>query len=327
MLRTATRVVLPVLQFKAKTEGELYERVKQHDFTQYIELDKTLAVDSMVKKSVFKDQRFFALKIKDAIVDQFSEKFEKRPNVDKENPNLKIMARATEDDVFLSVDTSGDPLFMRNYRKKTLDAPLKEHLAAGLIRMTGWQKEMSVNVVDPMCGSGTFLIEAALMASKIAPGMNRKGFAFQKFKNFDSGAWNKVVEEALNEEIEEPEVKFFGFDKDSRAIKISVENAKSAGVDHLIEWRRERIDLLEPPCEKGMMILNPPYGERLGITEQLKDVYRDLAFVLKSKFKGWSCFMLSGNSELTASLKMKATQKHPILNGPIDCRFLEYRVF
>jgi len=326
-LRSATRVTLPILQFKARTDKELYDKVLEHDFTQYIDADKTIAVDSMVKKSVFKDQRFFTLKIKDAIVDQFRDKFGVRPNVAKERPDLKIMARTTDDDVYLSIDTSGDPLFMRGYRKTALEAPLKEHLAAGLILLTGWQKNMNVTIVDPMCGSGTFLIEAALMASNIAPGVLRKRFSFQSFKSFDDGAWNQVVEQALEKEIEEPEVKFYGFDKDKRAIKISKENAVSAGVDHLIEWQKCAIDFLEPPTETGMIIINPPYGERLGVTEQLKDVYKDMAYILKSKFKGWTCFMLSGNAELTGALKMKANQKHLIMNGPIECRFLEYKVF
>lgn len=323
-LRTASRVTLPVLEFEAKTPEELYNGVKQHDFTQYIEVTGTIAVDASVKSDVFYDQRFFALKIKDAVVDQFRDKFNERPNVEKEVPDLKIMARAIANRVFLSIDTSGDPLFKRGYRKEFTEAPLKETLAAGLIKLSGW--DGVTNVIDPMCGSGTLLIEAALMATHIAPGTLRKRFAFQRFKNFNKSAWSDLVQTAMEQEKQEITTQFFGFDINSKAISIAKATAREAGVDHLIKFSRTDARMLTSPVEKGMLIVNPPYGERMGLTEQLKDVYRDLGHTLRSNFKGWECYLLSGNAELTQELKLKASENYRVMNGPIQCRLLKYHI-
>ncbi|MDZ4660643.1 MAG: THUMP domain-containing protein [Pseudomonadota bacterium] len=323
-LRTASRVALPVLEFEARSPEELYEGVKKHDFTQYIEVTGTVAVDASVQESVFHDQRFFALKIKDAIVDQFREKFNERPNVEKDTPDLRIMAKAIGNRMFLSIDTSGDPLFKRGYRKESTEAPLKETLAAGLIKLSGW--DGVTNIIDPMCGSGTFLIEAALMATSVAPGTLRKRFAFQKFKNFDKNVWSHLVQAAMDLEKEEITAQFFGYDINSKAISIAKATAREAGVDHLIKFSRIDARMLTPPIDKGIIIVNPPFGERMGLSEQLKDVYRDLGHTLRTNFKGWECFLLSGNAELTQELKLKANEKHRVMNGPIQCRFLKYHI-
>ncbi len=351
-LRTATRVVKPILQFPAYKNEDLYNNIRKFDFTTLIEPHGTLAVEASVRDSVFQDQRFVAMKVKDAIVDQFRDKFGSRPSVDNDKPDLVIVVRAYKNTFSVSLDTSGEPLFKRGYRVGTGEAPLKEHVAAGLLRLAEWDGETPI--VDPMCGSGTILIEAALMARKIAPGTLRRRFGFMGWKGFDGAAFKKELDDAMdmedeaNQRIElalarvypvtlgeDADVSadekrrplFFGYDVDSKVIKMAQANAREAGVDDLIHFRRHAMETLEAPVEKGIVITNPPYGVRLGEEESLKDVYRDLAFTLKSRFKGWSAFVLSGNPELSQAMKLKSTRKSLVYNGTIECRLLKYDMF
>lgn len=323
--RIASRVLKPVLNFSAYQKDELYGQIRKHDFTKYIKPNGTLMIDATVNESKLHDQRVVALTVKDAIVDQFREKFGERPDVDKEHADLKIFIRGMKNQFDVGVDTSGDALFMRGYRLSGGIAPLKENLAAGLIALSGWNRE--IPIVDPMCGSGTFLIEAALMAQNIAPGTLRQRFGFQKLTNYDKAAWEKVIDETLEKELPEVKFKFYGFDINRKAISEAKANAKRAGVDSLIEFRREPITTLEAPCEKGAVIVNPPYGVRIGGEDELKDVYRDLAYTFKRHFKGWDCWILAGNRNLIRELDLKASRKHFIFNGAIECRFLKYSIF
>jgi len=324
-LRTASRILLPVLDFPAYQTEDIYNNLKKHDFTKYCKPNQTLAVNASVSESKLRDQRIVALKVKDAIVDQFRDKFGHRPDVEKSDPDLLIHVRVYKNTVSVSIDTTGLPLFKRGYRKQAGDAPLKEHLAAGLIQLTGWKCD--VPVVDLMCGSGTFLIEAALMALKQSPGLNRKKFAFQNFTLYDEGQFNQEVEAALSDEIEELPYKFYGYDIDFRAVKLARANVMSAGLSDLIEINKAPVDTVEAPCAEGMVVVNPPYGERLGNPEVLKDDYRDLGFILKNQFKGWPCWILSGKPELISAMKLKSSRKHFIMNGPIECRWLRYDMF
>ncbi len=323
--RLASRIIKPVLDFSAYQPEELYEQILRHDFTKYIEPDQTISVDVSIKESKMRDQRFVAMKIKDAIVDQFREKFGTRPDVENENPDLRIHVRAIKNQFAVGVDTSGSSLFMRGYRKMTGDAPLKENLAAGLIKLTGWDEKSTL--VDPMCGSGTFLIEAAMMALNVAPGIHRKSFGFQNWKNFDEEAWDKILDEAINAEKEELDFKFYAFDLDRKVIQIAKDNARAAGVDHVIEFKAATVSTVQAPVEKGMMIVNPPYGARIGDEDNLRDVYRDLGYAMKHNFKNWDCWILSGNKDLIADLKLKSTRKIFVFNGNIECRFLKYSMF
>ncbi|MCB0385877.1 MAG: RNA methyltransferase [Bdellovibrionales bacterium] len=326
-LRTATKILLPVLDFPAYKPEDLYHNIQKHDFTKYIRPDQTLSIDAHVRESALQDQRFVAMKIKDAIVDQFRDRCDgQRPDVDRDNPALDVVVRVYRNEVNVSVNTTGPTLSMRGYRKSSVMAPLREHLAAGLIRMTGWDGHSPL--MDPMCGSGTFLIEAALMALNVAPGTFRKRFAFQGFKGFQEDAWKTVLEEAMDKEYTNIPYKIYGMDINGVALKSAQENAEDAGVSEYITFKKGPIVTLEPPPGNtpGIMVVNPPYGERLGITEDLKDVYRDLAHSLKQGFKGWKLFLLSGNQELTAALKLKAEKRHRVYNGNLDCRFLEYHI-
>lgn len=325
-LRTASRVLQPLLRFKAMTNEVLYKNIMSHDWTQYILPSQTLAVEASVRNSEFKDQRFVALKVKDAIVDQFREKFEIRPDVDSKHPDLKVWVRVVENEVLVAIDTSGDPLFKRRYRVEDVPAPIKEHVAAALLQMTDW--DMNSPLIDPMCGSGTFLIEAAMMAMNAAPGLQKKSFGFQKLLNYDPGKWNQIVEATLGEEKTELPFKFYGYDISRTAVNAAKKNIETAGLTDFIDIARSGVSIMEPPCEKGMIIVNPPYGERIGTDEGLlKDSYLDLGFALKSRFGGWTAWVLSPKRELTNLLGFKPTKRFHVWNGPIECEFIKYEIF
>lgn len=324
--RVATRVILPILDFPAYKPEDLYHNVLKHDFTKYIAPTGKIAVDASVRDSgAFRDQRFVAMKVKDAIVDQFRDKFDVRPDVDVEKPDLRIVVRAVKNQFSLAIDTTGEPLFKRGYRVGMTDVHLKEHVAAGLLLMAGYKGDRPV--VDPMCGSGTLLIEAALIALNIAPGVARRGFAFMRLNAFKKEDWKKEVEAAGELEKAELPFKFYGYDVDRKALIAARQNAEEAGVAEYIEFDRHPMETLQAPVENGMMIVDPPYGERMGEVNELIETYKNLAHVMKTSFKGWECFVLSGNPELSKAMKLKAERKFPVYNGPIECRLLKYTMF
>lgn len=323
--RYASRILKPVLDFPAYQNDELYHNIRKHDFTKYIKPNQTLAIDVVVKECKLHDQRFVAMKIKDAIVDQFREKFGVRPDVDNEAPDLRIHVRGIKNQYAVAVDTSGDALFMRGYRLKTGEAPLKENLAAGLIGLSGWDRKTSI--VDLFCGSGTLLIEAAMMALNIAPGLQRKKFGFMSLMDFDEKSWEQIIQDAIDEEKEELEFKFYGNDIDKKVLDIAKRNARNAGVDDHIIFKNTAVSIALPPEEKCLVISNPPYGSRIGDEDNLKDVYRDLGFTLKHRFTGCEAWILSGNKDLLQEMKLKSTRKHFVYNGNIECRFLKYEMY
>lgn len=323
--RLASRILKPILDFTAYQPEELYAQILRHDFTKYIEPNQTISIDVTIRDCKMRDQRFVAMKIKDAVVDQFREKFGVRPDVENDAPDLRIHVRAVKNQFNVSIDTTGDSLFMRGYRREAGEAPLKENLAAGLIKLSEWDQKSPV--IDFMCGSGTFLIEAAMMAMNVAPGIHRRRFGFQSWLNYDEAVWEKVVQEAMDAEKEELPFLFYGYDIDNRVLKIAKDNAMRAGVDQVIEFKKESVATVEPPVEKGLIIVNPPYGARIGDEDNLRDVYRDLGFTLKHRFLGWDAWILSGNKELIADLKLKSTRKYFVFNGNIECRFLKYSMF
>jgi putative N6-adenine-specific DNA methylase len=326
MSRLASRVLKPILDFDAYQGDEIYHNINKHDFTKYIKPSQTLKIEASISDSMMRDQRFVAMKVKDAVVDQFTDKFGVRPDVDNINPDLRIYVKVVKNRFHVSIDTSGESLFMRGYRREAGPAPLKENLAAGLLWLANWDRQSPI--VDPTCGSGTILIEAALMALKVAPGSFRKEFGFQHLAGYQEEAWQKVLEEALDQELEELPFKFYASDIDRTVLKAAKENARRAGVDHVIEFKAESVSTLMPPPEvKGILISNPPYGARMGEEDELKDVYRDLGHTLKHNFKGWDAWILSGNKDLIMDLKLKATRKHFLFNGPLECRYLKYSMF
>lgn len=320
--RLASRILKPVQDFIAYQEEELYNHILDHDFTKYISPDQTFKIEASIQDSKMRDQRMVAMKVKDAIADQFRAKYDVRPSIDNANPDLRIYVKAVKNSFHVMIDTSGESLFMRGYRKEVGDAPLKENLAAGLLFLSGWDRKS--NVIDPTCGSGTILIEAALMALNIAPGTFRKSFGFQKMLGFQEEVWNDVLDAVLSEEKETTDIQFFGYDIDRKVIAMAKQNARSAGVDEVIQFQAQSVTTLKRPIETGMVICNPPFGERLGELDNLRDVYRDLAHTLKTEFKGWDAWILSGNKDLIGDLKLKSSRKFFLYNGPLECRFLRY---
>lgn len=325
VLRTATRVVLPVLNFSAYNYQDLYHNLfKKHDFTKYIDVDQTLAIDASTSDPALKDQRMVAMKAKDAIVDQFRKKWDRRPSVDTKEPDLNVVIKVARSQVSVSIDTTGRPLSFRGYRQEQGEAPLREHVAAALIYWTGWQGE--VPLVDPMCGSGTLLIEAALMQQKRPAQEIGRHFNFQKLKIFQTDAFEKVKTQVFKDEDSRSKLKLFGFDKNRSVIEVAKRNARRAGVEQLITFEHRDLSDLRLPPEPGCIVVNPPYGERLEDLDRAKDLYLDLGYKLKEQAGGWDFWILSGHTELTRNLKMKAEQKYPLMNGPIECRWVHYKI-
>lgn len=324
LLRSASRVILPILDFHAYNADDLYHHLMKHDFTKYIEPGQTISIDGKTRLSnVFRDQRFLAHKAKDAIVDQFRKKFGERPNVDTKNPDLRVLIRVVKTSVSVAIDTSGESLSHRGYRQKSVMAPLREHMAAGLLRMAGWKPETPL--VDPMCGSGTFLIEAALWATGRAPAAKRSDFGFMHLKGFQREVWDKVRQEGTR--ARSRPLALYGFDRSAEAIRAAKGNAERAGVLDLIRFRVGDIQELKRPAgPKGIVIVNPPYGERLGEQEKLIGLYTQFANVLKREFPDWNAWILSGSEALSEALHLKAERRIRVYNGTLECRFLNYPI-
>lgn len=322
--RIATRISLPVLDFPAYNADEVYDNVKKHDFTRYLNTEMTFSIKAKLNQCAIKDQRILAMKVKDVIADQFNDKFGMRPSVDKKLPNVRIFIFGSKNEYRLSVDTTGYSLSQRGYRGNTVEAPMREHVAAGLLRLSNWDQKTPL--VDPMCGSGTLLIEAALILKNISPGTFHKKFSFQHFSHVPPELFDNELEQVLAEEKETVDMKLYGFDKSGRNIEAAQQNAIEAGVDDIIEFKRANAVSLEPPVEKGLMVVNPPYGVRMGDEFFLEELYKDWAHNLKTNYSGWDLWLLSGDSQWTKFLKMKATKRYPIDNGGIDCRWIHYKI-
>lgn len=322
--RLATRIMKPVLDFSAYNGDDLYHNILKHDFTKYIDPKKTIKVEATVRDCSVRDQRFLAMRVKDAVVDQFRDKFGIRPDVENKNPDFRIYIRGYKDNYNVSIDTTGDSLFMRGYRKEAGDAPLKETVAAGLLFLSSWDRKTPL--VDLFCGSGTILIEAALLALNVAPGSLRKSFAFMKLNNYDASVFEKVLDEATEQEKQTLDFKLYGYDMDRAAIRMAKDNARRAGVDEFIQFKTESVATVNSPEVKGIIISNPPYAVRMGDEDNVRDTYRDLGHTLKSHFKGWDSWILSGNKDLIMDMKLKADRKVFIYNGPLECRFLKYSI-
>lgn len=327
--RLATRVLLPVADFKAYNQEDLYYGVlRRHDFTKYIMPNQTLRIESHVREHPkLTDQRFVAMKVKDAVVDQFRQKFNERPNVgDEENADLRMVVRVKSQDVSLAVDLTGQPLSFRGYRKFIGEAPLREHVAAGLLRLAGWSPPRPL--VDPFCGSGTILIEAALDAAGYSASKFRRGFAFERLRNFQADTWREVQKEVGARKAAPAKPFLFGYDKDARVLEKARANARAAGVENWILFQHKDVsELVAPPVgEPGMIITNPPYGERLEDTAAASALMGVFSKTLKTSFKGWECWILSGNAEAMKGLRLKADRKIPIWNAQLDCRLLKYPI-
>ena len=321
-LRTASRVLKPILTFKASTADEIYEQVKKVNWTDYMTVDSTFAIDATVFSDEFLHSKFVSYRVKDAIVDWFRERTENRPSVRLDNPGLMFNIHISQKQCTLSLDSSGDSLHKRGYRISQNEAPLNEALAAGMLLMAGWNGQ--TNFIDPMCGSGTLLIEAGLIALNIAPGVYRSSFAFEKWSDFDKELFDEVYND---DSMERPfDFKIYGSDISARAIQISEQNVKSAGLGKYIELQRKPIAEFEAPVENCLMVTNPPYGERI-TSDDLYGLYASLGTTMKYKFTGNSCWVISSHEECLDKIGMKPTERIKLLNGTLDCWFNHYEIF
>jgi len=326
LCRTALRVLIPITTFKVNDQQELYDEIGKIDWATYIEENDTIAVDSVANASVFTNSMFVSMKVKDAIVDQFRNKTGVRPSVYTQDPDLRINIHIYKDDCTVSLDSSGSSLHKRGYRLESNKAPLNEVLGAGLVLLSGWDKES--NFVDPMCGSGTLLTEAAMYAKNIPPGYFRKTYSFMYWKGeyaYDEKLWNEIVATA-EKNIVPLKAIMVGSDSAKSSIAIAKSNLKSAGVREDITIQNQLFQDSTAPDGTGVVIMNPPYGERLD-KDDVEVLYKDMGDTLKTKYQGYDAWIISSNMEAIKKIGLKASKKIVIYNGPLECRFLKYEMY
>ena len=321
-LRTAIRVLKPIKHFRATSADEVYEAIKAIDWTEYLSNETTFAVDSVVYSTEFRHSKFVAYKVKDAIVDQFREKTGNRPNIRVSNPDLQLHIHIAEYDCTLSLDSSGESLHRRGYRQEAVEAPLNEVLAAGIILMTGWRGE--TDFIDPMCGSGTLPIEATLIARNMAPGLFRKGYAFEKWSDFDAELFENIYNDDSQDRPFEHHV--YGYDNNRKAVEIATNNVKAAGLTGDITIQFQDFKDFTQPAEKSIMVTNPPYGERIK-PEDLLGLYKMIGGQFKHQFVDNEAWVLSYREECFDAIGLKASLKVPLYNGALECEVRKYQMF
>ncbi len=321
-LRTAVRILKPIKQFQATDADDVYAAVRAIDWGQYLDLDTTFAVDTVVYSQEFRHSKFVAYKVKDAIVDYFRETTGQRPNIRITNPDIKLNMHVAEDRCTLSLDASGESLHLRGYRVASVEAPINEVLAAGLIKLTGWKAD--TDFIDPFCGSGTILIEAALMARNIYPGIFRKAFGFEKWKDFDRDLLDRIY----NDDSAEREFahKIIGHDINIHAIEATQANAKSAGVADIVSASQQDFKNFTKPAAPAIIVTNPPYGERI-TSPDLLGLYHTIGDRLKHEFTGGEAWIISYREECFEAIGLKPSIKIPLFNGSLDCEFRKYQIF
>jgi putative N6-adenine-specific DNA methylase len=345
-LRTALRILVEISTFKLSNnvkrhqtsqapEDALYDLVKAIDWSRYMTVDSTFAIDATVYSEAFRNSRFVTYRVKDAIADYWVERAHRRPNVNTDNPDLRINVHIANEQVTVSLDSSGESLHKRGYRVATTEAPINEVLAAGMLLMAGWQGQS--DFYDPMCGSGTIPIEAALIARNIAPGIFRKDFGFEHWPDFDADLWNDIY----NDDSAEREFthKIYGSDASFYAIQQATKNVKSAGVQKDIELRQIRLEELSTsnlptsfnfqlsPFNSPLVMLNPPYGERLASNKDMEELYGKIGTALKHQFAGATAWIISSNDAAMKCIGLKPSKKIRLLNGELDCQFNRYDLF
>lgn len=347
--RIANRILLPLKSFPAPTPERLYGGVKSIRWMDHLEAEGTLAVDFASTRSEISHTHFGALKVKDAIVDQMRSNFGVRPSVRVDRPDLRINVYLNEDIAQVAIDLSGESLHLRGWREEGARAPLKENLASAILMLADWPKVAAEGggFVDPMCGSGTLPIEAAFQATGTPPGSLRTYFGFLGWKQHDAEAWARVRKAAITADSLSPQgietnasgvrvrrraknSPIVGYDEDFRAVKTGLENIEQAGFRGRVHIEKRELSLCErPDAERGIIVVNPPYGERIGRgeEEQLAELYKRIGDLFKQKFKGWTGFVFTGNSELAKHIGLKASRRHVLYNGAIECRLLQFDLY
>lgn len=321
--RTALRILRTVYTFKAKTADEIYKKIKGMNWSEHLSPDTTFAIDAVVFSNYFPHSQFVAFRVKDAIADYFTQRDGKRPSVDTKSPDLLINVHIANDVCTLSFDSSGESLHKRGYKVNQTEAPLNEVLAAGILLKAGWHGQSTL--VDPMCGSGTFLIEAALIALNVPPGIYRKGYAFEKWANYDQELFENIYEDDSNEKPFD--FKIYGADISREAIDIAWQNIKEAGLDKHISLEVKGIeDWEQSPADKGLLVTNPPYGERLQ-PEDLLGLYNKLGERLKHVFMGYKVCILGYTKACFNEIGLKQSSRYKLLNGSLECEVRTYDIF
>jgi len=321
--RLATRILLHIVTGPYAKEDDIYRLAVRQLWPNHFAVSRTMRVVTTAIKCPLKSLDFVTLRVKDAVCDRFREDLGERPNIETRNPDVSVHVFLTENTCTLYLDTSGQPLWQRGFRKASVDAPLKENLAAGILKLSGWQPGMPL--IDPMCGSGTFLLEAVQMALDRAPGLDR-GFAFELLKKFEALEWASIraAAEARVKPAERMDIR--GWDNDDRAVRATRRNLQEAGFANIVTVDQGDILEIAPLNETGILITNPPYGERIGEEDDLAAFYPQLGTALKRHWAGWNCFFFTADLRLPKLVGLKPSRKTPLFNGPLECRLFEIRM-
>ncbi len=322
-LRCAVSILKPLFWFKAHKESVLYKQIAKFNWMDVMDVDQTFAITASVHSPFFTHSQYVALKAKDAIVDMFREHLGRRPNVDPINPDIKINIRVSEADFDISLDSSGDGLHKRGYRIPGHQAPLNEVLAAGLIKLSGW--EPTKPFIDPMCGSGTLPIEAALISTNTAPGLLRDRFGFMNWKDFNADLYKEVCTEA-RAAIRTPLAPIYGFDMSIKSVQMAQASTNELGMNDYITFKEAKFDHLNYTGEPGIMIMNPPYGERLSKLDVIS-LYKRIGDKLKQDFNGFDAWIISSNKEAFKNVGLRPSRKIPLMNGSLECKFIKYEMY
>ncbi len=321
--RIATRILMQVGQGRYATEDDLYQAAYKINWPNWFDVKHDFMVKVTGVKCPLKSLEFATLRIKDAVCDKFRQVVDSRPYIDTKTPAVRIHAYLTAENYQFYVDTSGDALYMRGNRKASIEAPLRENLAAGILQLSGWQ--VGQPLLDPMCGSGTFLLEAAMMALHIAPGLHRN-FGFEKLKNYESDTWKKIKNTALRNVKPVSFQKLYGSDVDLRAVRVARQNLSEAGLLEAVQLTQVDITAVIPPADSGVLIANPPYGVRIGEDEELALLYPKMGEALKRKFSGWNTYFLTNDMRLPKLMRLTPSKRTPLFNGPLECRLFEIKM-
>jgi putative N6-adenine-specific DNA methylase len=321
-LRTALRILKPIATFKAQNPDQVYEAVRKIAWEDYFSISNTFSIETVVFSDLFRHSKFLAYRVKDGVADYFSEKFDKRPSVRITNPDIYINVHVAHETCTISLDSSGESLHKRGYRVDQTEAPLNEVLAAGMLLLAGWDGKQ--DFIDPMCGSGTLLIEAALIALGIPPGIYRKSFSFEKWKDYDAALFEDIIHD------ESSEIPFnhiiYGSDISPIAIAIAQRNIDNASLNKYIRLETKSIQRLEKAPEMGLLVTNPPYGERI-TTEDLLGLYESIGERLKHVFPGYAAWIISYREECFEKIGLRPSKRIPLMNGALDCEFRRYDIF
>jgi putative N6-adenine-specific DNA methylase len=321
--RIATRILMQVGRGNYATEDDLYQAAYKLNWPNWFDVKHDFMVKVTGVKCPLKSLEFATLRIKDAVCDKFRQIVDSRPYIDTKNPAVRIHAYLTAENYQFYVDTSGDALYMRGNRKASIEAPLRENLAAGILQLSGWKAGQAL--LDPMCGSGTFLLEAAMISLNIAPGLKRN-FGFEKLKNYESDTWKKIKNMALKNAKPVSFQKIYGSDSDLRAARVARQNLSEAGLLEAVQLAQVEFAEAIPPAESGVMVANPPYGVRIGEDEELAALYPKMGEALKRKFAGWNTYFLTNDLRLPKLMRLTPSKRTPLFNGPLECRLFEIKM-